>query len=231
MRERITDKLPGGLYKAFLTAAMLCAIAMATVAAAPDIVLAHGGGGGGGGHGEEPGQQETTQEDKETAKNKQKLFWAKQKMSKALNKLIRHQEYMKTKIHSPKTYNYSSEQLVADIREEDKLQKELAARQEEVKKLCSEMDVKPPAEAMLVRPSVLTEADSLAAQHLESEKTTLDMLFDDSKNIQNAEMILGTSDTHGDTPSAGLRVDDRPVWEKTNYDPLDYDFGDPWLDD
>ncbi|MBR4400978.1 MAG: hypothetical protein IKT09_04715 [Synergistes sp.] len=229
MQKRITDKSLSCLYKAFLTAAMLFVIAMS--AAAPDFAFAHGGGGGGGGHGEEPGQQETTQEDKETAKNKQKLFWAKQKMSKALNKLIRHQEYMKTKIHSPKTYNYSSEQLVADIREEDKLQKELAARQEEVKKLCSEMDVKPPAEAMLVRPSVLTEADSLAAQHLESEKTTLDMLFDDSKNIQNAEMILGTSDTHGDTPSAGLRVDDRPVWEKTNYDPLDYDFGDPWLDD
>ena len=229
MQKRITDKSLSCLYKAFLTAAMLFVIAMS--AAAPDFAFAHGGGGGGGGHGEEPGQQETTQEDKETAKNKQKLFWAKQKMSKALNKLIRHQEYMKTKIHSPKTYNYSSEQLVADIREEDKLQKELAARQEEVKKLCSEMDVKPPAEAMLVRPSVLTEADSLAAQHLESEKTTLDMLFYDSKNIQNAEMILGTSDTHGDTPSAGLRVDDRPVWEKTNYDPLDYDYGDPWLDD
>ena len=93
------------------------------------------------------------------------------------------------------------------------------------------MDVKPPAEATLVRPSVLTGADSLAAQHLESEKTTLDMLLDDSKNTQNTEMILGTSDTHGDTPSAGLRVDDRPVWEKTNYDPLDYDYGDPWLDD
>lgn len=215
MQERITDKTLSRLYKAFLTAVMLCAVALAS-AAAPNIAFAHGGGGGGGGHDEEPEQQEATQEDKETAKNKQKLFWAKQKMSKALNKLIRHQEYMKTKIHSPKTYNYSSEQLVADIREEDKLQKELAARQEEVKKICSDMDVKPPADAMLVRPSVLTGADSIAAQHLKSEKTALDMLFDDSKNIQNAEMIAGTSDTHGDRPTGSGKYVDAPIYSNVN---------------
>ena len=125
MQQHTTDKLQCGLYKAFLAAVMLIVLA----AAGTDIAFAHGGGGGGG-HDEEPGQQETTQEEKEAAKNKQKLFWSKQKMSKSYNKLIRHQEHMKTKINAPKTYNYSSEQLVADMSEEDKLQRELAARQD-----------------------------------------------------------------------------------------------------
>ena len=212
MPERITDKLTVRLSKTVLMAVMLCVIAMSS--AAPDIAFAHGGGGGGG-HDEEPGRQETTQEEKEATKNKQKLFWAKQKMSKAYNKLIRHQEYMKTKLRSPKTYNYSSEQLVADMNEEEKLQKELAARQEEVKKICSDMDVKPPAEATLVRPSVLTAADSIAAQHLQSEKSALEMLFDNSKGPENFDSIAGTSDTHGDRPTGSGKYVDAPIYSNT----------------
>ena len=235
MRGISADKLQAHLLKTILMACMLCALSLAT--AQQNAAFAHGGGGGGGGHDEEPGMQETTQEDKEAAKNKQKLFWAKQKMSKAYNKLIRHQEYMKTKIHSPKTYNYSSEQLVADMNEEEKLQKELAARQEEVKKICSDMDVKPPADAMLVRPSVLGPAETSAAYKLESEKTALDRFADSltpSSNFEvpNADMIAGTSDTHGDRPSAGLDWSPRSPWDKTNYDPLDYyDYEDELLDD
>ncbi len=214
MPECITDKLTVRLSKTLLMAVMLCALSLAT--AQQNAAFAHGGGGGGGGHDEEPGMQETTREEKEAAKNKQKLFWAKQKMSKAYNKLIRHQEYMKTKIRSPETYNYSSEQLVADMNEEDKLQKELAARQEEVKKLCSEMDVKPPAEAMLVRPSVLTAADSVAAQHLQSEKSALEMLFDNSKGPENFDSIAGTSDTHGDRPTGSGKYVDAPIYSNVN---------------
>ena len=213
MRERITDKLTFRLSKTVLMAVMFCALALAT--AAPDIAFAHGGGGGGG-HDGEPEQQETATERQLSQKDKQKLFWSKQKMNKAYNKLIRHQEYMKTKIHSPKTYNYSSEQLVADMNEEEKLQKELAARQEEVKKLCSEMDVKPPAEATLVRPSVLTAADSVAAQHLQSEKSALEMLFDDSKNVGNFDSIAGTSDTHGDRPTGSGKYVDAPIYSITD---------------
>ena len=214
MRGISTDKLKASLLKTILMACMLCALSLAT--AQHNAAFAHGGGGGGGGHDEEPAMQETTREDKEAAKNKQKLFWAKQKMSKALNKLIRHQEYMKTKIHSPKTYNYSSEQLVADMNEEEKLQKELAARQEEVKKICSDMDVKPPAEATLVRPSVLTAADSVAAQHLQSEKSALEMLFDNSKGPENFDSIAGTSDTHGDRPTGSGKYVDAPIYSNVN---------------
>ncbi len=228
MRERTEDKLLCRIYKAFLTAVMLCAVAMS--AAAPDIAFAHGGGGGGGGHDEEPGQQETTQEDKETAKNKQKLFWAKQKMSKALNKLIRHQEYMKKKINSPETYNYSSEQLAADMSEEEKLQKEFAARQEEVKKLCSDMDVKPPAEAMLTEPDVFTDADSTAARNLQPEKLSFANF-----ETQTANLVVGTKDTDtGGVKPLGSGViqaqSSLPLWDQT-YNPLDYDYGDELLDD
>ena len=183
MRERITDKSSGGLYKAFLTAVMLCAIAMATVAAAPDIVLAHGGGGGGG-HDGEPEPQETAKEGKLTQKEQTKLFWTKRKMNKALNKVIEHQEYMKKKLHSPEAYNYSAEQFAEDQKEEDKLQRELEKTQKEVIDLCEKLDVKPPAEATLVRPSVLTPADTSAVYKLKSEKSALEIIFDDSKQIQ-----------------------------------------------
>ena len=237
MRERITDKLTFRLSKTVLMAVMFCALALAT--AAPDIAFAHGGGGGGG-HDGEPEQQETATERQLSQKDKQKLFWSKQKMNKAYNKLIRHQEYMKTKIHSPKTYNYSSEQLVADMNEEEKLQKELAARQEEVKKLCSEMDVKPPTEATLVRPSVLTAADSIAAQHLQSEKTALDLIKNsfnqgNAFDVKTADTIAGTTDTHGDTPGgSGIHYSQRFSPSNKNnkdYDPLDYSYEEEWLDD
>ena len=197
-----------------ILAVLLCALALAT--AASDIAFAHGGGGGGGGHDEEPEQQETTQEEKEAAKNKQKLFWAKKKMNKALNRVISHQEYMKKKLHSPEAYNYTKEQFVADMNEEDKLQREFAERQKEVRELCKDLDVKEPAEATLVRPSVFNPADTSAAYKLESEKSTLEMLFDNSKNIQNADMIAGTSDTHGDRPTGSGNV-----YTATN-DPMDY---------
>ena len=206
MSEWTADRWASRLSKIIFTAVMVCAMAFA--AAAPDRAFA--GGDGGGGHDEEPGRQEASKE-KETAKNKQKLFWAKRKMNKALDKVIQQQEYMKKKLHSPKTYNYSSEQL-----EEDKLQRELEAIQKDVRELCKDLDVKEPAEATLVRPSVFNPADTSAAYKLESEKSTLEMLFDNSKNIQNADMIAGTSDTHGDRPTGSGNV-----YTATN-DPMDY---------
>ncbi len=211
MSEWTADRWASRLSKIIFTAVMVCAMAFA--AAAPDRAFA--GGDGGGGHDEEPGRQEASKE-KETAKNKQKLFWAKRKMNKALDKVIQQQEYMKKKLHSPKTYNYSSEQFVEDMKEEDKLQRELEAIQKEVRELCKDLDVKEPAEATLVRPSVFNPADTSAAYKLESEKSTLEMLFDNSKNIQNADMIAGTSDTHGDRPTGSGNV-----YTATN-DPMDY---------
>jgi|GEM_PF-5970192 len=102
------------------------------------------------------------------------------------------------------------------MKEEDKLQRELEAIQKEVRELCKDLDVKEPAEATLVRPSVFNPADTSAAYKLESEKSTLEMLFDNSKNIQNADMIAGTSDTHGDRPTGSGNV-----YTATN-DPMDY---------
>ncbi|MBR4400185.1 MAG: hypothetical protein IKT09_00680 [Synergistes sp.] len=235
MQQHTTDKSSGSLYKAFLTAAMLCAIAMATVAAVPNIAFAHGGGGGGGDGGRdgEPAPQETVEEDKTVQKNQQKLFWSKQKMSKAYNKLIRHQEHMKTKLHSPETYNYSSQQLVADIKEEDKLQKELAACQEEVKNICDDLDVKPPADAMLVRPSVLGPAEITAMSHLKSEETLIDTFIrkqneGSSFEVQTADVIAGTNDANhkenpGDVYSPPVYSTQEANWgiDAKNCDPAD----------
>ncbi len=234
MPERITEKLTVRLSKTLLMAVMLCALALAT--AASDIAFAHGGGGGGGGHDEEPEQQETTQEEKEAAKNKQKLFWAKKKMNKALNRVISHQEYMKKKLHSPEAYNYTKEQFVADMNEEDKLQREFAERQKEVRELCKKLDVKEPPEASLTRPSVITPADTRGVDYLESEYTAIEMLFDNSKEPVNiVDTVIGTKDQPDDVRPLGSgmgyqRTFQSPL-DKCNYDPLDYDYGDPWLDD
>ncbi|MBQ9881089.1 MAG: hypothetical protein IJM42_00525, partial [Synergistes sp.] len=164
MRERITDKLTVRLSKTVLMAVMLCTLALA--AAQQNAAFAHGGGGGGGGRDGEPEPQETAKEGKLTQKEQTKLFWTKRKMNKALNKVIEHQEYMKKKLHSPEAYNYSAEQFAEDQKEEDKLQRELEETQKEVRDLCENLDVKAPAEASLVRPSVLTPADISAVYKL-----------------------------------------------------------------
>ena len=211
MPECITDKLTVRLSKKLLMAAMLCALALAT--AAPDIAFAHGGGGDGG-HDGEPQPQETAKEGKLTQKEQTKLFWTKRKMNKALNKVIEHQEYMKKKLHSPEAYNYSAEQFVEDQKEEERLQLELEKTQKEVRDLCENLDVKAPTEASLVRPSVLTPADTSAVYKLKSEKSVLEKVFDDSRyKIQTSDMIAGTSDVHGDRPSGSDNlVNDIPLY-------------------
>ncbi len=211
MRERITDKLTVRLSKTVLMAVMLCTLALA--AAQQNAAFAHGGGGGGGGRDGEPEPQETAKEGKLTQKEQTKLFWTKRKMNKALNKVIEHQEYMKKKLHSPEAYNYSAEQFAEDQKEEDKLQRELEETQKEVRDLCENLDVKAPAEASLVRPSVLTPADISAVYKLKSEKSALEIVFDGSKQIQTSDMIAGTSDVHGDRPSGSDNlVNDIPLY-------------------
>ena len=90
-----------------------------------------------------------------------------------------------------------------------------------------------------MRPSVLTAADSIAAQHLESEKTLLDHVAksltpSSSFEVQTADVVAGTKDypNEADKPmgsgrsAAQLHLD--PSSRNKDYNPLDYDYEDEW---